>query len=58
LLKRTFAIDVLCCAHCGARRGLLAVVMKPEPFTAILTHLGLDSDDAGPRPPPCQLDLI
>ncbi len=41
LLKRTFAIDVLRCVHCGGRRELLAVVMKPEAVAAILTHLGL-----------------
>jgi hypothetical protein len=58
LLKRTFAIDVVRCVHCGGRRELLAVVMKPEAVVAILTHLGLDTDDAGPRPPPSQLDLI
>ena len=58
LLKRTFAIDVLRCVRCGGRRELLAVVMKPEAVVAILTHLGLDTDDAGPRPPPSQLDLI
>ena len=58
LLKRTFAVDVLRCVHCGGRRELLAVVMKPEAVAAILTHLGLDTDDAGPRPPPSQLDLI
>jgi hypothetical protein len=58
LLKRTFAVDVLRCAHCGSRRELLAVVMKADAVAAILTHLGLDTDDAGPRPPPSQLDLI
>ena len=58
LLKRTFAVDVLRCVRCGGRRELLAVVMKPEAVTAILTHLGLNTDDVGPRPPPHQLDLI
>jgi len=58
LLKRTFAVDVLRCARCGSRRELLAVVMKADAVAAILTHLGLDTDDAGPRPPPSQLDLI
>jgi hypothetical protein len=58
LLKRTFAVDILRCARCGSRRELLAVVMKAEAVAAILTHLGLDTDDAGPRPPPSQLDLI
>ncbi len=53
-----FAVDVLRCAHCGSRRELLAVVMKADAVAAILTHLGLDTDDAGPRPPPSQLDLI
>ncbi len=58
LLKRSFAVDVLRCARCGSRRELLAVVMKADAVAAILTHLGLDTDDAGPRPPPSQLDLI
>ena len=56
--SRAEAVDVLRCAHCGSRRELLAVVMKADAVAAILTHLGLDTDDAGPRPPPSQLDLI
>ena len=58
LLKRCFAVDVLRCARCGARREVLAVVMRPEPIIAILTHLALASPQASPRPPPEQLSLI
>ena len=35
-----------------------AVVRASEAVAAILNHLGSDTDDAGPRPPPSQLDLI
>jgi hypothetical protein len=46
------------CARCGARREVLAVVMRPEPIIAILTHLDLAGPQASPRPPPEQLSLI
>jgi hypothetical protein len=37
---------------------LQAVVMRPEPIIAILTHLALAGPQASPRPPPEQLSLI
>ena len=58
LLKRCFDVDVLRCARCGARREVLAVVMRPEPVRAILTHLDLVGVQGAPRPPPGQLSLI
>ena len=58
LLKRCFAVDVLRCARCGAKREVLAVVMRPEPIRAILTHLDLVGPQGAPRPPPVQLSLI
>ena len=42
--------DVLCCARCGAKREVLAVVMCPEPTTAILAHLDLADPQGPPRP--------
>jgi hypothetical protein len=30
LMRRTFAIDVLACQHCGGRLKLLAAVMSPK----------------------------
>jgi hypothetical protein len=50
---------VLRCARCGARREVLAVVMRPQPVRAILTHLDLVGVQGAPRPPPPgQLSLI
>jgi hypothetical protein len=47
LLRRVFAIDVLRCGDCGARRRVIALIMEAEPIQRILTHLGL-----APHPPP------
>ena len=58
LLKRCFAVDVLRCARCGAKREVLAVVMRPEPTIAILAHLDLASPQGSPRPALQQLSLI
>jgi hypothetical protein len=56
--KRTFAIDVLRCAHWGGRRELLAVVMMPGAVVAIFPYLGLDTDGSEPRHLPRQLEHI
>ncbi len=50
LMRLTVGIDVLTCAHCGARRTLLALVTCPSAARAILEHLGLPSSP--PTPPP------
>ncbi len=50
LMRRTFGIDVLTCAHCGTRRTVLAMVTCPQGAKAILEHLGLPSSP--PTPPP------
>ena len=57
-LHLRFAVDVLRCARCGARREVLAVVMRPEPIGAILTYLDLVGPQGAPRPPPQLLSLI
>jgi hypothetical protein len=59
LMRRTFAIDVLACQHCGGRLKLLAAVMSPKAVRAILASLGLPSDAPERRParaPPEQFD--
>lgn len=43
---------------CGARREVLAVVMRPEPIGAILTYLDLVGPQGAARPPPQLLSLI
>ena len=45
-------------ARCGARREVLAVVMRPEPIGAILTYLDLVGPQGAARPPPQLLSLI
>ena len=47
LMKRVFAVDVLRCADCGARRLGLAIITEADPIQRILTHLGLAA-----QPPP------
>ncbi|MBL8898235.1 MAG: ATP-dependent helicase HrpA, partial [Planctomycetes bacterium] len=47
LLRRTYAIDVLVCEDCGARREMIAFLTAPDSIRRILEHLGLRT-----RPPP------
>lgn len=47
LMKRVFAVDVLRCADCGARRQVIALITEADPIHRILTHLGLAA-----HPPP------
>ena len=47
LLRRTYAIEVLVCDLCGARRELIAFLTAPDSIRRILEHLGLPT-----RPPP------
>jgi hypothetical protein len=47
LLKRTFEIDVLRCAHCSGRMKLVAVVMTADAIRETLVGIGVS-----PRPPP------
>jgi hypothetical protein len=47
LLRRTYAIDVLVCDDCGARREMIAFLTAPDSIRRILEHLGLPT-----RPPP------
>jgi hypothetical protein len=44
LLKRVFAIDVLVCPHCGAKRKPIALITQPEVIRKILSHLGLPTE--------------
>ena len=55
LLKRSFAVDVLVCPHCGGHRELLALIEHKPTVRKILEHLGLESEPpafAAPRGPP------
>lgn len=47
LLQRVFAIDVLECPHCGARRKLIALITGGVVVRKILDHLGLASEPPG-----------
>jgi hypothetical protein len=47
LLRRTYAIEVLVCDLCGARRELIAFLTAPDSIRRILEYLGLPT-----RPPP------
>ena len=56
LLRRVFALDVLRCDQCGARRRVLAAITQIGPIQAILLHLGLPHTAptlAPSRAPPC-----
>jgi hypothetical protein len=44
LMRRSFDVDVLACAHCGGRLRLLAVITETESVRRLLAHLGLPSD--------------
>ena len=44
LLQRVFAIDVLRCPHCGARRRLIALIADGVVVRKILDHLGLPTE--------------
>jgi len=52
LLQRVFAIDVLTCPHCGARRKLIALLTDPAVVRKILAHLGLPTEPHALRRPP------
>src|SRR5262249_8038596 len=47
LLRRTFAIDLETCAHCGARTKVIALVRDPDGIARFLRHLGEPTE-----PPP------
>jgi Putative transposase len=50
LMRRTFAVDVLACQHCGGRLKLLAAVMNPKAVRAILASLHLPTEVPELRP--------
>jgi hypothetical protein len=50
-MRRVFAIDVLACAACGGRLGLLATIEDPPIVSKILAHLGMPTE--GPRRHAC-----
>jgi len=49
LMRRVFAIDVLCCPRCGGRMRVLAAIHNPKATRAILECLELPS-----RAPPSE----
>ena len=55
LMRHTFAVDVLACPRCGGRMRVVATIEDPVVIRKILTHLGLPTDVAAPRPPPSDL---
>ena len=48
--KRSFAIDVLACPHCGGRLRLIATLHDPAVIRKLLAHLALSR--SGPSPGP------
>src|SRR6476620_4126206 len=49
LIRRTFGLDALCCAHCAGRLRLLAVIPSKATARKILEHLGLPAAPTSPR---------
>ena len=52
LLRRTFALDVLTCVRCGAKRRVLAVVTHRDTAREVLLALGLPAEAPPTGPPP------
>ena len=50
--RRSFAIDVLACAHCGGRLRLIATLHDPAVIRKILAHLGIAPQGQVPAPAP------
>ena len=42
--RRSFAVDVLTCPHCGGRRKLIALLTDGLVVRKILDHLGLPTE--------------
>jgi hypothetical protein len=40
-MHRAFGIDVLACAHCGSRIGLIATLHDPEVIQKVLAHVAV-----------------
>ncbi|WP_438014177.1 hypothetical protein WMF18_25035 [Sorangium sp. So ce315] len=49
LIRRTFGLDALRCAHCAGRLRLLAAITEEATARNILEHLGLPADPTSPR---------
>jgi hypothetical protein len=49
LIRRTFGLDALRCAHCAGRLRLLAAIPSKATARKILEHLGLPADPTTPR---------
>ncbi len=55
LLKRSFSIDIMACAACGAKMRIVSHIEEPVVVTRILGHLGLPTEAPQlfpPRAPP------
>jgi hypothetical protein len=50
LLRRTYAVDVLACTHCGGRLRLLSAITEKATAEKILQHLGLAAELPAVRP--------
>src|SRR5262249_14426385 len=55
LMRHTFGVDALACARCGGRMRVVATIEDPVVIRKILSHLGLPTAAAAPRPPPADL---
>ena len=51
MMLRVFAVDVLRCDRCGARRAVLTFLDQPSVVERILRHLGLPTEPAVPLAP-------
>jgi hypothetical protein len=50
--RRSFALDVLACPHCGGRLRLIATLHDPAVIRKLLAHLGMARSGPSPGPAP------
>ena len=50
-MARAFEVDVLCCARCGGRLRLIAVILDPQVIRALLGSLGPPTETPDRAPP-------
>ncbi len=51
LMARAFEVDVLCCARCGGRLRLIAIILDPQAIRALLRSLGPPTETPDRAPP-------
>jgi len=56
LMRHSFGLDVLACAHCGGRMRHVATVLRHASIQRILRHQGLDTPEPRARSSPLSTD--